>query len=240
MEDEITFSPRMRKYWTEHSGLIRNIMEIIEETNTIDDDEFVRFSREDFSGISDGQWKLFKGLVEGDEYMFEYSTSGRLYINTRRHFTKKDFNSLLDYLLFDKPSTMKDRITEFIEEYRIVKPGIASSRQFPNPRTQARSRRRTARRQAKRLRQKTERRFLVKEREEEFKKRGMKIANENEPLYANLFTTEKHKTMKSKYRPSYRKRRNRTGKANRKEETNNEYENAELNEEEEEANNNNA
>ncbi len=224
MEDSITFTPRMIKYWKEHSGLIRNIMEIIEENTNLDNDEFVRFTREDFSGISDGQWELFKGLVEGDGYMFEYSASGRLYINTRRRFTEKEFNSLLDYLLFDKPATMRNRIKEFIEEYRIVMPGIAASRQFPNARAQARSRRRTARRKAKTERRKEERHFIAKEEERLFKKHGMKIANENDPLYANLFTTEKHRGSKSKYRRSYRKRRNRTGKANRNNEENEENE----------------
>ncbi len=236
MEDSITFTPRMIKYWKEHSGVIGNIMEIIEEQEeNIDNDDTVTLSRDLFSKevMTDGQWELFKGLVEGDGYMFEYSRSGILYINPRRRFTEKDLDKLLNYLLYDKPATMRNRIKEFIEEYKIVKPGIAASRQFPNARAQARSRRRTAKRKAKTERRKEERHFIAKEEERLFKKHGMKIANENDSLYANLFTTEKHRGSKSKYRRSYRKRRNRTGKANR-----NNEENAGIIEEENEENNN--
>ncbi len=99
----------------DHSTILHDYFE------EMDDEEGKGYDiveRESFSALSDKQWKLLKALVEQDESVFEYGSSGTPYLNSGKGYTLEMLKNLLDYLDYDKPTTMMGSITKYAKNFR--------------------------------------------------------------------------------------------------------------------------
>ncbi len=128
MEDEVTFSPEMREYWSSHSGLLETLLnepdfETEEEKNYNKYYTWTTLPRDFFPGFTDNQFRIFKQLVEGGSDIFWFSKDGTAFLNTSYGIKPKELKHILDYLLYTHPTTMKADLATFAREYRLAKPG---------------------------------------------------------------------------------------------------------------------
>ncbi len=176
MEDEVTFSPEMREYWSSHSELIGNLFDEKNFVNYVEynDDEWVSLPRSYFSALTDSQFRVFKAIVEGDQ-IFVFGPSGTVYLNTTYNIKPRELTQILDYIGYTKPHTMMKDLGDFAREYRIAQAGLpAGARQTDALRVRAgaartRRLRQEARRAGMPVRNYME--FLQEEREERKKQR---------------------------------------------------------------------
>jgi hypothetical protein len=115
MEDTIVFSPLKKKYWKDHSPILHDYFEEMEED---EGKEYDILERENLVYLSDAQWKLLKNLVEQDESAFGYGPSGTPYLNTGKGYTLSTLKDLLDYLGYDTPKTMMASITKYAKNFK--------------------------------------------------------------------------------------------------------------------------